>query len=99
MAAVRSSASTGRQRRLSSVDQLMLWGLFLSALFEVIRRLFAGHFGVSDVIFPGILLICAALIWTGWRWIFLAPIAFVVVAVLGGLIFDGLSPLIKLATH
>jgi hypothetical protein len=86
------------KRRLSSLDQLMLWGFLLSALFEALRRLLEGRLG-SSFFLPVILLVCAAIIWTGWRWAFVAPIAFVLVAALGGLAADGLHPFIKPATH
>ena len=99
MAPVRSGLLTRQKRRLSGPDQLMLCGLMLSALFEVIRRLIERGFGVTDLILPSIFLVCAALIWTGWRWIFVAPIALIILAVLGGLAADGLSPLITPSTH
>jgi hypothetical protein len=98
MVTARATANS-TSRRLSNLDQLMLWGLMLGALYEVIRRFLEGRVGVTDFVLVAIYLVCAALVWTGWRWIFLAPLVVIALAVFGGLAADGLSPLVNPATH
>jgi hypothetical protein len=99
MVATNTSVERASKRRLSSPDQLMLWGLALSAVFEFIWRVIERPFDVSNLFLAAIYLVSAALVWTGWRWIFLAPLAFITLAVVGGLLADGLSPFIRPATH
>ena len=81
----------------------MVWGLIFSGLIEAIihlgRYLNGESFGLGDIIVPAFFLVSISIVWTGWRWAFLAPTVLILLLVLGGLAADGLSPFMKPATH
>jgi hypothetical protein len=77
----------------------MLWSLILSGFIMAIFSV--SHFtgGAGDIFMMTYFLVSVALVWTGWRWAFLAPAVFTAFLLQGGLRADGLRPFVTPAAH